>query len=71
MPLIHEQYEQMSGFKRSHVFGLKEAGWYYRRIAWHLSRRDATIRRCWQDWVNHPQRQEGSSRPRNMTERED
>ncbi|KFM71407.1 Transposable element Tcb2 transposase, partial [Stegodyphus mimosarum] len=50
-----------------------KANWPYRRIARHLSRSDATIRRCWQEWVNHgsTQCQEGSGRPRETTERED
>ncbi|KFM59159.1 hypothetical protein X975_17642, partial [Stegodyphus mimosarum] len=64
----------MSEFERGgHVVGLKEVGWSYRQIARHLSRSDATIRRCWQECVNHgrTQHQEGSGRPRETTERED
>lgn len=70
---VREQYAQMSAFERGRVVGLKEAGWSNRRIARHLDRSDATIRRCWQEWVNHgrTQRQEGSGRPRETTERED
>ncbi|KFM68757.1 hypothetical protein X975_19676, partial [Stegodyphus mimosarum] len=56
----------MSECERGCAVGLTEAGWSYWRIARHLSRSDATIRRCWQEWVNHgrTQRHEGSSRPR-------
>lgn len=70
---VREQYEQMSPFERGRAIGLKEAGWSNRRIARHLGRSDATIRRCWQEWVNHgrTERQEGSGRPRATTERED
>ena len=62
---VRVQYAQILEFERRHVIGLKEAGWSYRRIARHLSRSGATIRQCWQEWVNHgrTQRQEGSSRP--------
>ncbi|KFM74451.1 Transposable element Tcb2 transposase, partial [Stegodyphus mimosarum] len=54
-------------------YGGSEAGWPYWRIARHLSRSDATIKRCWQEWVNHgrTQCQEGSGRLRETTERED
>ena len=70
---VRERYVQISEFERHHVVELKEAGWSYLRIAQQLSRRGATIRRCWQEWVNHgsTQRQEGSSRPRETTENED
>lgn len=70
---VREQYAQMSAFERGRMVGLKEAGWSNRRIARHLDRSDATIRRCWQEWVNHgrTQRREGSGRPRATTERED
>ncbi|KFM65011.1 Transposable element Tc3 transposase, partial [Stegodyphus mimosarum] len=70
---MHERYAQMLEFERGRVIGLKEAGWSYRRIARYLRRNDATIRRYWQEWVNHgrTQRQEGRGRSREKTERED
>ncbi|KFM62726.1 Transposable element Tc1 transposase, partial [Stegodyphus mimosarum] len=68
---VHGRYEQMSEFERGRIVGLKEVGWSYRRIARYLSRSDATIRRCWQEWVNcgRIQRQERSGRE--TTEGED
>ena len=70
---IRAHYEQMSEFERGRAIGLKEAGWTNRRIARHLCRSDAAIRRCWEEWVNNGryQRQNGSGRPRATTERED
>lgn len=71
--IIRAHYEQLSEFDRGRIIGLKEAGWTNRRIARHLSRSDATIRRCWQGWVENGrvQRQDGSGRPRATTNRED
>ncbi|UYV84226.1 hypothetical protein LAZ67_X001588 [Cordylochernes scorpioides] len=40
-------------FETGRAIGLKEAGWSNRLIARHLCRSDATIRRCWQKWVNN------------------
>ncbi|KFM74115.1 hypothetical protein X975_08501, partial [Stegodyphus mimosarum] len=70
---VRKRYAQMSEFERGRVVGRKEAGWSYWRISRHLSRSDATIRRCWQEWVNRgrTQRQEGSGRSRETAEREE
>ena len=59
---IRAHYEQISEFDRGRIIGLKEAGWTNRRIARHLSRSNATIRRCWQGWVENGrvQRQDDS-----------
>ena len=61
---IRAHYKQISEFDRGRIIGLKEAGWTNRRIARHLSRSDATIRRCWQGWIENGrvQRQDGSDR---------
>ncbi|GFV29311.1 hypothetical protein TNCV_1548651 [Trichonephila clavipes] len=49
---IRSHYEQLSEFERSRTNGLKEAaGWAKRRIARHIGRSDAVVRRCWQEWV--------------------
>ncbi|UYV81341.1 Transposase [Cordylochernes scorpioides] len=63
----------MSEFETGRAIVLKEAGWSNRLIARHLCRSDAAIRRRWQKWVNNGsmQRQDGSGRPRETTERED
>ncbi|UYV77764.1 hypothetical protein LAZ67_15002190 [Cordylochernes scorpioides] len=70
---IRAHYEHISEFETGRAIGLKEAGWSNRLIARHLCRSDAAIRRCWQKWVNNGsmQRQDGSGRPRAITERED
>ncbi|GFX64285.1 HTH_Tnp_Tc3_2 domain-containing protein [Trichonephila clavipes] len=43
------------------------------RITHHISRRDAAIRRCWQEWMNNArfQRYDRSGRPRATVDRED
>ncbi|UYV82240.1 hypothetical protein LAZ67_21001434 [Cordylochernes scorpioides] len=70
---IRAHYEHISEFETGRAIGLKEAGWSNRLIARHLCRSDAAFRRCWQKWVNNGsmQRQDGSGRPRETTERED
>ncbi|GFV04107.1 uncharacterized protein TNCV_917281 [Trichonephila clavipes] len=50
---IRAHYEQLSTFERGRIIGLKEAGWTNRRIARHMERIDAAIRRCWQGWVDN------------------
>ncbi|GFT21068.1 HTH_Tnp_Tc3_2 domain-containing protein [Trichonephila clavipes] len=52
---------------------MKEAGWANRRIVRHMDRRDATIRRCWQEWVysGRFQRHNGRSRLRAPADRAD
>ncbi|GFW99746.1 HTH_Tnp_Tc3_2 domain-containing protein [Trichonephila clavipes] len=54
--------EQLSGFERGRIIGLKEAGWANRIIARHMGRSDVVIRRCWQEWVGSSrfQRHDGS-----------
>ncbi|GFX82683.1 uncharacterized protein TNCV_1193581 [Trichonephila clavipes] len=49
---IRAHYEQLSEFERGRIIGLKEEGWANRRIARHMGRSDAAIRRCWNhaDW---------------------
>ena len=66
---ICAHYEQLSEFDRGRIIGLKEAGWKNPRIARHLNRSNATIRRFWQGWVESGtvQRQDGSGRPRATT----
>ncbi|UYV68360.1 hypothetical protein LAZ67_5004062 [Cordylochernes scorpioides] len=60
-------------FERGRAIGLKEDDWLNRLIARHLCRSEAAIRRCWGEWVNNGsmQRQDGSGRPRDSSERED
>ncbi|GFT14364.1 hypothetical protein TNCV_4003601 [Trichonephila clavipes] len=50
---IHEQYEQISPFGKRRSIGLKEAKWLYRKNARYLSRKYASVRRCWQELWNH------------------
>ncbi|GFV21302.1 HTH_Tnp_Tc3_2 domain-containing protein [Trichonephila clavipes] len=40
-------------FERGRIIGLKEVGWANRRIAHHMGRNNAVIRRCWQEWVDN------------------
>ncbi|GFU16361.1 hypothetical protein TNCV_4988961 [Trichonephila clavipes] len=47
--IIQAHYEQLSEFERSRIIGLKESGWANRRIAHHMGRSVAAIRRCWQE----------------------
>ena len=70
---IRAHYWQLSEFDGGRIIGLKEAGWINRRTACYFSRSDATIRRCWQGWIENGtvQRQDGSGRPRFTTDRED
>ncbi|GFY28578.1 HTH_Tnp_Tc3_2 domain-containing protein [Trichonephila clavipes] len=52
---------------------MKEAGWENRIIARQMSRNDAAIRRCCQEWMNNGifQRHDGSGRPRATADRKD
>ncbi|GFV46747.1 uncharacterized protein TNCV_1882061 [Trichonephila clavipes] len=50
---IRAHYEQLSEFERCRIIELKEAGWANQRIARHMDRSDAAIRRCWQEWVEN------------------
>lgn len=70
---IRAHYEQLSELERGRIIGFKEAGWSNRRIARHMGRSDAAIRRCWQQWVDNGrvERRDGSGRPRATTDRED
>ncbi|GFT88708.1 HTH_Tnp_Tc3_2 domain-containing protein [Trichonephila clavipes] len=60
-------------FERGRIIGLKEAGWTNRRIACHISRSNAAIRRRRQEWADHGriQRPDGRGRPRSTADRED
>ncbi|GFX77236.1 uncharacterized protein TNCV_5063691 [Trichonephila clavipes] len=42
---IQAHYEQLSEFERGCIIGLKEASWTNRRIARHMNRSDAAIRK--------------------------
>ncbi|GFV41871.1 cytochrome P450 2C39 [Trichonephila clavipes] len=70
---IRIHYEKLSEFERGLIIGLKEAGWTNRRIALHMERSDAIIRRCWQEWVNNGrfQSHDGSGQPRATAYQED
>ncbi|GFW93941.1 HTH_Tnp_Tc3_2 domain-containing protein [Trichonephila clavipes] len=70
---IRAHYEQLSEFERGRIIELKEVGWANRRIARHMGRSDAAIRRHWQGWVETGRFQGngGSGRPRATADRED
>ncbi|GFV34857.1 HTH_Tnp_Tc3_2 domain-containing protein [Trichonephila clavipes] len=70
---IRAHYEQLSEFERGCSIGLKEAGSANRRIARHMGRSDAAIRRCKQEWVDSGRFQHhgGSGHPRATADRED
>lgn len=76
---VRKHYEQISPFERGRAIGLKKAGEGQISVSldgWveaMLSFDDATIRRCWYEWVTHglTERQKGSDRPRATPERED
>ncbi|GFW09465.1 HTH_Tnp_Tc3_2 domain-containing protein [Trichonephila clavipes] len=70
---IRAHYDQLSEFERGRIIGLKEALWTNRKITRHMGRRDAAIRRCWQEWVDSGrfQRHDGSGRPKATADRED
>ncbi|GFX70693.1 transposable element Tcb1 transposase [Trichonephila clavipes] len=42
---IRMHYEQLLEFERGRIIGLKEGGWTNRRIACHMDRSDAAIKR--------------------------
>ncbi|GFW50191.1 transposable element Tcb2 transposase [Trichonephila clavipes] len=75
MPLRRNrrQYEQLTDFDRGRIIGLREAGWWNRRIGRHLGRSDMVVARCWQQWITEGRvyRRGGSGRPRNTNDRED
>ncbi|GFV65892.1 HTH_Tnp_Tc3_2 domain-containing protein [Trichonephila clavipes] len=64
--------KQLLEIERNRIIGLKEAGWANRRIARDKVRRDATVRRCWQEWIysGRFQHQDGSGRPKATADRE-
>ncbi|GFW75901.1 HTH_Tnp_Tc3_2 domain-containing protein [Trichonephila clavipes] len=70
---IRAHYEQLPEFERGRIIELKEAGWSNRRIARHMGRSDATIRRYWQEWVENGRFQgyDGSGRPKTTEDQED
>ncbi|GFX97157.1 uncharacterized protein TNCV_556471 [Trichonephila clavipes] len=47
---IRTHYEKMSKFERGRIIGLNKAGW---KIARHMGRSDAAIRRCLQEWMDN------------------
>ncbi|GFX52134.1 hypothetical protein TNCV_547931 [Trichonephila clavipes] len=59
---IRAQNEQLSKSERGRILKLKDAGRANRRIALHMGRSDAAIRRCWHEWVERGrfQRHDGS-----------
>ncbi|GFU63541.1 uncharacterized protein TNCV_1000921 [Trichonephila clavipes] len=50
---ILAHYEQLSEFERGCIIELKEAGLVNQKIARHMGRSDAAIRRCWQELVEN------------------
>ncbi|GFW12326.1 HTH_Tnp_Tc3_2 domain-containing protein [Trichonephila clavipes] len=60
-------------FDKGRIIELKEADWANRRIARHMGRRDAAIRRYWQEWVENGRFQfhDGSGRPMATADQED
>ncbi|GFX13754.1 HTH_Tnp_Tc3_2 domain-containing protein [Trichonephila clavipes] len=70
---IRAHCQQLCEFERGRIIIMKEAGWINRRIARHMGRNDAAIRRCWQEWVDKGrfQRHDGSGRPRTTADQED
>ncbi|GFW58580.1 HTH_Tnp_Tc3_2 domain-containing protein [Trichonephila clavipes] len=71
-PKFGADYEQQSQFERCLIIESKETGWANRRIARHMSRSDAAVRRCWQEQVDKGkfQRHDGSGRYRVTANRE-
>ncbi|GFW58971.1 HTH_Tnp_Tc3_2 domain-containing protein [Trichonephila clavipes] len=69
---IRAHYEKLSEFERGRIIELKEVGWANRRITSNMGRSDASIRRCWQEWVENGrfQRHDGIGRPRTTEDRE-
>ncbi|GFW11462.1 HTH_Tnp_Tc3_2 domain-containing protein [Trichonephila clavipes] len=70
---IRAHDEQLLEFERGRIIELKEAGWETRRIARYMGRSHATLRRCWQEWVEDGRfrRHEGSGRFRATADWED
>ncbi|GFX46395.1 HTH_Tnp_Tc3_2 domain-containing protein [Trichonephila clavipes] len=66
-------YKQLSEFERDRIIGLKEAGWANWRIARHMGRSGAAIRRCWKEWVDSGrfQSHDGSGRPKATADQKD
>ncbi|GFT25738.1 HTH_Tnp_Tc3_2 domain-containing protein [Trichonephila clavipes] len=62
---IRAHYEQLPEFERGRIIGLKVGCWANWRIARHMGRSVAVIRRCWQEWVGSGefQRHNGSITP--------
>ncbi|GFY32484.1 HTH_Tnp_Tc3_2 domain-containing protein [Trichonephila clavipes] len=70
---IRGLYEQLLEFEIRCAIEFKEAGWANRRIALHMGRSDATIRRFCQDWEDRDgfHRHDGCGRPRATVDLED
>ncbi|GFT32412.1 HTH_Tnp_Tc3_2 domain-containing protein [Trichonephila clavipes] len=70
---IRAHYQQLSEFERGSIIGLREGCWANRRIAGHIGRSDAVIRRCWKKWVDNGifQYHDGSGRPWATSDQED
>ncbi|GFX92449.1 HTH_Tnp_Tc3_2 domain-containing protein [Trichonephila clavipes] len=62
---IRANYEQLSEFEIDPIIRLREGGWANRRIAGHMGRRDAAIRRYWQEWVHNGRFQRHDARATN------
>ncbi|GFX33639.1 HTH_Tnp_Tc3_2 domain-containing protein [Trichonephila clavipes] len=70
---IRAHCEKLSELERGRINELKKADWANGRIARHMGRSDAAIRRFWQECEANGrfQRHAGSGRPRATEDRED
>ncbi|GFW14675.1 HTH_Tnp_Tc3_2 domain-containing protein [Trichonephila clavipes] len=59
---IRAHYKQLSEFERDRIIELYEVGWANRKINRHMVRSDASVIKCWQEWVGSGkfQRHDGS-----------
>ncbi|GFY31153.1 hypothetical protein TNCV_4360601 [Trichonephila clavipes] len=48
---IRAPCKQLSELQRNRIIELKEAGWGNCRMALHMGRKDSSIKRSWQKWV--------------------
>src|SRR5215813_6521021 len=75
MPLRRRRshYQQLTGFERGRVIGIREGGFSFLNIAERLGRNVSTVHDCWQQWSRKgaTSRRPGSGRPCATTERED
>ncbi|GFY02342.1 uncharacterized protein TNCV_3502241 [Trichonephila clavipes] len=70
---IRAHYEQLSELETGRIIGLKEVDWATWRIARHMGRSGAAIRRFCQEWVDKSKFQlhDGSGQPRATADLED